>query len=214
MRNTVTFYFGAGSRYSYLASTQLPRLGEETGTQFIWRAVYSPELISRAGSDPFDVVNRRGQYLPDYRDKDARRWAALYAVPYSEPDWKVVNWKRLALACVAAQRRGVAETYANHLLRLCFTPDESPPISDDDLANLARSIGLVGHDFIADLASKETECLHQQNIEAALEDGAFGVPTFITDTGELFFGQDRLPLLRHHLVERAERPLSGRIGQM
>jgi 2-hydroxychromene-2-carboxylate isomerase len=56
--------------------------------------------------------------------------------------------------------------------------------------------------------------LHQQNIEAALEASAFGVPTFITDTGELFFGQDRLPLLRHHLVARAGRPFSGQIGQM
>ena len=56
MKGAVTFYFGPGSRYSYLASTQLPRISEETGARFIWRAVYSPELIARAGSDPFQAT--------------------------------------------------------------------------------------------------------------------------------------------------------------
>jgi 2-hydroxychromene-2-carboxylate isomerase len=96
MKGAVTFYFGPGSRYSYLASTQLPRICEETGARFIWRAVYSPELIARAGSDPFHAANRRGQYRPEYRAKDVQRWAALYGIPYSEPDWNRVNWRRLA----------------------------------------------------------------------------------------------------------------------
>ena len=38
-----------------------------------------------------------------------------------------------------------------------------------------------------------------QNIERALAAGAFGVPTFVTDAGEVFFGQDRLPVLRQPL---------------
>ena len=59
--------------------------------------------------------------------------------------------------------------------------------------------GLASHHFIADLADDETERLHTQNIERALAAGAFGVPTFVTDAGEVFFGQDRLPVLRDHL---------------
>jgi 2-hydroxychromene-2-carboxylate isomerase len=60
---------------------------------------------------------------------------------------------------------------------------------------LARLSGLAH--FIADLAHDETEQLRTQNIEKALAAGAFGVPTFVTDVGEVFFGQDRLPVLRH-----------------
>jgi 2-hydroxychromene-2-carboxylate isomerase len=59
--------------------------------------------------------------------------------------------------------------------------------------------GLASDHFIADLAHDETERLHTQNIERALAAGVFGVPTFVTDAGEVFFGQDRLPVLRHHL---------------
>lgn len=199
MKGAVTFYFGPGSRCSYLASTQLPRISEGTGARLFWRAVYSPELIARAGSDPFHAANRRGQYRPEYRAKDVQRWAALYRIPYSEPDWNRVNWRRLALACVVADRRGAGDAYANNLLIRCFSGKTLPPETDDDLVDLARLSGLAGRDFIADLAHDEIERLHTQNIERALAAGAFGVPTFVTDAGELFFGQDRLPVLRHHL---------------
>jgi 2-hydroxychromene-2-carboxylate isomerase len=186
MKGAVTFYFDPGSRYSYLASTQLPRISEETGARFIWRAVYSPELIVRAGSDPFHAANRRGQYRPEYRAKDVQRWAALYGIPYSEPDWNRVNWRRLALACVAADRRGAGDVYANNLLTHRFSGKHPPPATDDDLIDLARLSGLASHHFIADLAHDETERLHTQNIERALAAGAFGVPTFVTDAGEVF----------------------------
>jgi 2-hydroxychromene-2-carboxylate isomerase len=168
MKGTVTFYFGPGSRYSYLASTQLRRISEETGARFIWRAVYSPELIARAGSDPFHAANRRGQYHPEYRAKDVQRWSALYRVPYTEPDWDRVNWRRLALACIVADRRGAGETYANNLFIRCFSGGNPPPETDDDLIDLARLSGLAGCDFIADLAHDETERLHTQNIERPL----------------------------------------------
>ncbi len=39
----VEAYFGLGSRYSYLASTQLDRIAAETGTAFNWIPIASPE---------------------------------------------------------------------------------------------------------------------------------------------------------------------------
>jgi 2-hydroxychromene-2-carboxylate isomerase len=78
---TVQFFFGIGSRCSYLAATQLQRLAAETGAHFIWRAVYSPDLIAKAGPDPFAAAVRRGQYSPTYRTQDATRWARYYGVP-------------------------------------------------------------------------------------------------------------------------------------
>jgi 2-hydroxychromene-2-carboxylate isomerase len=40
------------------------------------------------------------------------------------------------------------------------------------------------------------------NLQDAIRAGAFGVPTFVLETGELFWGQDRLPILRHRLLAR------------
>ena len=77
----VDFFFGIGSRYSYLAATQLPRVEAEAGAVFRWRTVFSPDLIERAGGDPFDRDRARGQYRPGYRAQDAVRWAPVLGVP-------------------------------------------------------------------------------------------------------------------------------------
>jgi 2-hydroxychromene-2-carboxylate isomerase len=56
----VPFYFGPGSRYSYLAATQLDRVAAETGARFVWRGLFSGDLIARTGGTPRSPQTRRG----------------------------------------------------------------------------------------------------------------------------------------------------------
>ncbi|MDJ0640780.1 MAG: hypothetical protein QNJ20_18330, partial [Paracoccaceae bacterium] len=60
----VKAYLGLGSRYSYLASTQLARLAHDTGAKISWVPVNSAALIRRARTDgsPFDQPVLAGQY--------------------------------------------------------------------------------------------------------------------------------------------------------
>src|SRR5579862_7165597 len=113
MTTRVDFYFGPGSRYSYLAATQLGRLAEETGAVFRWRAVFSGDLIAASGDNPFAPDRRRGAYDPDYRSADVMRWARHYGVPFVDVDVDAdgVDWRALAVACVAADRLAAGETF-------------------------------------------------------------------------------------------------------
>ena len=199
----VQFFFGVGSRYSYLAATQAQQLARETGARFVWRAVHSRELIVRAGSDPFGA-SARGQYKTAYRTRDAKRWADYHGVDYCEPPWEDVDWKLLALACVAADALGSGEAYATRLFAKCFG-EGRPPQRDRDLADLGHPDVAPRDRFIEALRSPATAHCHQRNLDDALAAGAFGVPTFVVDDGESFWGQDRLPLLRRHLMRSAGR---------
>ena len=49
----VDFIYGLGSRYSYLASTQIVRIARETGTTFRWQPVSSHALLGRRNDNPF-----------------------------------------------------------------------------------------------------------------------------------------------------------------
>lgn len=49
---TVDFIYGLGSRYSYLASTQIERIARETGAVFRWQPVSSHALLGRRADDP------------------------------------------------------------------------------------------------------------------------------------------------------------------
>jgi len=75
------------------------------------------------------------------------------------------------------------------------------PHGDVELGELASSAGLTSKVLMAKVRNGEAEAAHRANIDAAFAAGAFGVPSFVTEDGELFFGQDRIPLLVDHLKQ-------------
>lgn len=194
---SIEFFFGTGSRYSYLAAMRLPALLREAGATAHWRAVYSPELMRRAGSGAFASGTAKGQYSQDYRRRDVERWAAHLGVPYREPDLAGTDWRGMALWAVAAELHGGGADFCAALLRRSFGEGRPPGV--EDLAGLAEVCGLSAGSLIDLVRTGAAEKAHQQNIDAALAAGAFGVPTFLTEDGALFWGQDRMPLLAHHL---------------
>src|SRR5262245_13752937 len=142
----VDFFFGLGSRYSYLAATQVPLIVRATGVRFIWRPLYSRVLIARAGRDPFAADARRGQYEPAYRTKDAQRWARYYGVPYVEPDWDAIDWRLLDMGCVAAELLGFAEPVARALFAECFA-NGGRSLDPDSLVALVARLGAPAGEF-------------------------------------------------------------------
>ncbi len=197
----VDFFFGTGSRYSYLAAVRIASIERETGAVVRWRAVYSPDLIRRAGHDPFakDVV--RGQYAAAYRTRDASRWARLLGVPYVEPDFADVDWRRIALWAAAAELLGAGAAFGAAVLHAAFGLG-APPGSDMALAGVARQLDLSPSDLADLIRDGAADARHEQNMQDVLSAGGFGVPTFVVDGGEVFWGQDRVPLLIHHLLNR------------
>jgi 2-hydroxychromene-2-carboxylate isomerase len=85
----IDFYYSIGSRYSYLASTQIDALKKETGCHVEWHPVNSVRLIAQRESSPFKGKPVSGQYEWTYRELDTKRWAKFYGVPYLEPRGRV-----------------------------------------------------------------------------------------------------------------------------
>jgi 2-hydroxychromene-2-carboxylate isomerase len=199
--SVVDFFYGIGSRYSYLASTQLERLATETGCQFRWRPLYSGDLFAARGRDPFQDRPVSGQYDRAYRRRDAERWAAYYGVPYREPD-VAFDPPRLALACTAADSLGAVEAFSRGLFRALFV-DGTSPLDDGVCAGLAREIGLDEAAFRAALVDPDIAARLAATVEEAVALGLFGVPSFVIGD-EAYFGNDRLPLVRYTLLNERQ----------
>ena len=195
----VEFFYGIGSRYSYLASTQLDRLAAETGYRVRWRPLFSGDLFAARGRDPFAGEPASGQYEWAYRRRDAERWAAYYGVPYREPDDVAFDPRRLALACTAAARLGAVEPFSRGLFRALFV-DGISPLDDEVCAQLAREAALDQSAFRRALEQPETAANLAATVEEAVAWGVFGVPSFVLGD-KIYFGNDRLVLLRHALLQ-------------
>ncbi len=195
----VNFYFGVGSRYSYLAATQLRALEGETGARFNWFAVDSTRLIAARGHNPFAAPDGVGQYDWGYRRAEAEAWADLYGVPFREPHGRItLDPDLLSLACTAARRLGAAEAYAQALFRAVFT-DDLPAVGRAVCIERAAEAGLDRDAFADALDDSGTQAERERVMQEAAGRGAFGVPTFVFGD-RLFWGNDRLVLLRHALL--------------
>src|SRR3954471_21309911 len=115
MAKRVQFIFGLGSRYSYLAATQISALEHDTGCTVAWLPLLSSELMRRRNQNPFAAKDAdgnwsgaavSGQYTESYRRTDLARWARLYGVPYQEPKAPALPAERRTLYCVAAMLAG------------------------------------------------------------------------------------------------------------
>ena len=194
----IDFYYSIGSRYSYLAATQIDALQQETGCDVEWHPVNSVRLIAQRECSPFEGKPISGQYEWAYRELDAQRWAKLYGVPYLEPRGRVdFDSEWLALASTAAKRLGKVEEYSRLLFANMFEHSFSS-IDEGECITSAERCGISSVDF--QIALREAETAKQLNatINRAHQARVFGVPTFIAGS-ELFWGNDRLILLRHYL---------------
>lgn len=202
----VRAYLGLGSRYSYLASTQLDRIATETGAEFEWVAINSVELIRRARPEgsPFDQPVLLGQYAPEYRHQDAHRWASHYGVAYVEPEISALPSDALALTCWAQPDTLKRKTLIKSIYAALFA--DGIEMTMDALKKLAGDFDVSAEEIDDALSDSAASMLHEDAIASALDQGVFGVPTFMCE-GELFWGNDRLCLLTQHLqTKRVEEP--------
>lgn len=198
VRETVHFYYSVGSRYSYLASTQVGKLERETGCKVVWRPLYSVDLYRLRGRSPFEGEAVSGQYEWDYRRYDAECWAEFYGVPYKEPRGAVeFDPHLLASACAAADRLGAVRPYSLSLFGAIFVEGVAK-IGEEECTRRAETIGLSSDQFVRELRSPAVDQQLTETAREARSKGAFGVPTFVV-RDRIFWGNDRLILVRHHL---------------
>jgi 2-hydroxychromene-2-carboxylate isomerase len=188
----VDFYLGLGSRYSYLAATQVSRIETEHHCRFHWKPIASGALMDRRGANPFRAVAVSGQYEWSYRQYDATCWAAYYGIPFNEPSGLPDDAALMALACLAADEQGAVIACCHRLFRMIFV--DRMVIDEGNLCRLAIDLGLDVDAFAKALAAPETRRRHDMLLDEAKARGVFGVPTFFLRE-HMFWGNDRLVLL-------------------
>jgi len=161
--------------------------------------------MTRRGQNPFadrdadgnwSGVSMSGQYNEQYRRTDLARWADFYGVPYNEPIEPHMSVARRTLYCVAAESQGYGAKYCRAMFASMYV--DGVATSEDDCLNMARAIGADAAELQRAVDSGAAEKRHEEIIAQAIRLHVFGVPIFVVN-GELFWGNDRLGLLRHYL---------------
>lgn len=195
---TIDYFLGTISPYCYLAGQKLEEISEKHGATINYKPVDLLQLFDRTGG--IRPADRHASRM-EYRAQELLRWADYLEVPFNlKPAHWPVNMAPSSYAVIAAQQSGDGDLGGLvHGFTRAVWADERD-ISDDEVI---RDL-LDTHGFDPALADKgllvgaET---YGRNLEEAVETGAFGAPFYVVrETGQRFWGQDRLDFLQRHLA--------------
>ncbi|PZO39063.1 MAG: hypothetical protein DCF19_15175 [Pseudanabaena frigida] len=196
----IDFYYGLGSRYSYLAVSQISRIEAKFNCQFVWKPLFSGKLIQLWQRNPFTEQPVSGQYDRVYRQLDAQRWSDYYGIPFCEPKLKKIAPELLAIAVLATKHYDLQVAYSKLLFQKIFVTQVE--ITIEVLVELATDLEMSEDSFREALRSPDLYLELDRTTQEAFQRGAFGVPTFFVDS-EMFWGNDRLVLLEHYLLRNS-----------
>lgn len=191
---TVLLWSDYVSPYAFVAKAWAYRLEAECEIDLLWRP-YTLDIESYMGSvdgrDPHHWRRVRYSYM------DARRFANKQGLTLKGPR-RVYRARPANAGMLWAQRHGAFRRYNDlafdRFWRHALDPEDVDAVSAL-LVEAGAPPGFAG--FLAGEGGVEHDRLRGE----AEASGVFGVPTFVLD-GELFWGGDRIELLRERLAER------------
>lgn len=187
----VDFWYEFASTYSYLAAMRIERLADAAGVDVRWRPFLLGPIFKAQGwdSSPFIVYPAKGRYM--WRDME--RLCEAQGLAFVRPDPFPQNGLMAARIALFGLSQGWGIGFSKAVFAAEF--GAGADISDPAvLAGCLDGLGLsldVAEVFAAARAEDAKAALKAVTAKAQ-ERGIFGAPTFITDDGELFWGNDRL----------------------
>jgi 2-hydroxychromene-2-carboxylate isomerase len=191
--HTLEIYWDFSSPFAYLGATQAKALAARTGATLIWRPMVLGGLFKSMGQEMVPL-NSWSDAKRRYYFEDMHRWAEFWGVPLSFPALFPVNTiKALRAYLVLPETR--QDAFREAVFHAYWA--EGRDISDERV--LAE---FLGDDAAAVLARTQDPAVKQTLLDAtkrAEEAGVFGAPTWVVDGTDLYWGQDRIPLLERAL---------------
>ncbi|MEM6477715.1 MAG: 2-hydroxychromene-2-carboxylate isomerase [Pseudomonadota bacterium] len=191
----IDYYFSTISPYTYLAGTRMEEVAKKHAASVSYKPLDIITLFSRTGGT---APKDRHPARQDYRAQELVRQAAALGMPFNlKPAHWPTNPAPSSYAFIAAAKEGGdLGALVAAFTRACWA-DEKDIAQDDVIRDCLSGAGF--DPSLADrglLAGAET---YAQNLEDAVNAGAFGAPFYITDDGARFWGQDRIADLDRHL---------------
>ncbi len=197
----IDFYFDCSSPWTYLGFHRMEALASELDVAVNWR----PILVGGV----FNAVNPSVQASRDhpvppkaaYLAKDLADWARHTGLAITwHPTVFPVNSVKAMRGCVTLAEEGKLPAFARAVFETYWGEDRD--ISQDDvLAEVAARVGVDGEELLAATARDEIKAALRANTEELIQRGGFGSPTIFVDD-EMYFGNDRIPLVREAILAR------------
>ena len=135
-----------------------------------------------------------------YQKKDIADWARSAGLSIKmRPTVFPVNSVKAMRGCIHLAKEMVP--FARAVFQIYWGEDQD--ISQDAvLTEVCRRVGVDPQRFFAGIGQQSVKDQLKANTDEVMARGGFGSPTIFLDKTDMYFGNDRLPLLREALARR------------
>jgi 2-hydroxychromene-2-carboxylate isomerase len=191
---TLEFFYDVGSPWTYLAFSKLETLAAEHGAELVFRPILVGGVFNAVNEDVYRLRANPNPRKARYHAKDLQDWAQLYGLTIRWPSVFPLNSVKAMRAALAAEERDRLVPWSRACFEAYWGRDQD--LSQDPvLEQIAVRVGLDPAWLLAHIAKPEIKEKLRANTDELVARGGFGSPTLFVNGTDLYFGNDRLPLV-------------------
>ncbi len=195
-------FFDCSSPWTWLAFRNLQPLAAELGVEVSWRPVLVGGIFNAVNPSVYEFRQKGAPAKQAYLKKDLADWARSEGLTiHFPPSVFPVNSVKAMRGCLWLAPQGRLVSFAAAAFEAYWSNDQD--ISQDAvLAGICRAQGIDETAFFEGIAQPEIKAQLKANTDEVIARGGFGSPTMFVGGDDMYFGNDRLPLLREAVLRR------------
>lgn len=195
MARQLDFYFDCSSPWTYLAFHAVQPLAQAARAEILWKPILVGGVFNAVNQTVYESRAKPNPRKQAYMQKDMQDWARHYGLTIKFPPtvFPVNSVKCMRGALVALDEDRLA-AYATAAFE-AYWSDDRDLSKEAVLADIAAKAGIDRQRFFAGIETDSCKARLRANTDDLIARGGFGSPTIFVGN-EMFFGNDRLPLVR------------------
>lgn len=197
----IEFFFDCSSPWTYLAFHNIQPLAKELNVPITWRPILVGGVFNTV--NPSVYASREKPVVPKarYMKKDLADWARSAELAIKMPPTVFpVNSVKAMRGCIWLGNEAMVP-FATAVFK-AYWGDDKDISQDAVLGDICKAIGIDPEKFFAGIGEQAVKDQLKANTDEVIARGGFGSPTIYVDKADMYFGNDRLPLIREAILRR------------
>ncbi len=196
----IEFFFDCSSPWTYLAFHNIQPMAAELGVEIAWRPILVGGVFNAVNPSVYAARDNPVPAKAAYMRKDLGDWARSAGLRIVFPPRVFpVNSVKAMRGCLVLEPDGKLVEFARAVFEAYWGDDED--ISRDDvLERICVRLGIDPDHLLARLGQQAIKDKLRANTDELIHRGGFGSPTMLVDQTDMYFGNDRLPLVREAIM--------------
>ncbi|KQT31857.1 2-hydroxychromene-2-carboxylate isomerase [Sphingomonas sp. Leaf412] len=196
----IEFFFDVSSPWTWLGFEGIQPLAADLGEEIAWRPILVGGVFNTVNGSVYESRSRPVPAKARYMKKDLADWARVagLAIRFPPSVFPVNSVKAMRACCWLGQG---CVPFARAAFRAYWT-DDRDIAQDDVLRDVAVQAGVDPDALSAGIAQDATKAALRANTDDLIARGGFGSPTMFVDRDDMYFGNDRLALVRAAVLAR------------